>query len=132
MRIESDPQKLVPPGALLIAVRVNHKTGRAAHSLLMHEDVDPALLEAILKNANTMEIRRRKFTKLRLPPQKTGDPVRSFPHRIIVREDSATTNLGPGMARMLVSDVVAQLLQQTAASLPAALAAQAQDPLGPR
>ncbi len=113
MEDPTDPKTLVPYGAVVIAATYNAKTGDVKHSLLANDNLDPELLEQILRNASTMKITHKKFAaKVRLPPRRKGEPARSFRSRIIVRATAATSDLPRNVVRQLIPLVIGDFFKK--------------------
>lgn len=110
MSASSDPASLVPQGSILIGANIDGRTGDVDHTLLMHEDVEPSLLHELLRDADSLPVKRRKFRKLRLPPKGRERRARSFRKRMIVRRGRIITNMRADDARRLLQLVLADMI----------------------
>ena len=122
MREHDDPEPaprgsgkgLVPPGHVLIGANYNPRTGDLNHTILMNDDVDPAVLQEIVAKLGSMRVTRRRFGKLRLPGQKRGDLLRSFKSRILLRPGFATSSFNERLTRQIAGVVLQSFLHQIA------------------
>ena len=105
---------LVPPGHVLIGANYNPRTGDIKHTILMNDDVDPAVLQEILNKLPSTQVTRRRYGKLRLPGQKQGDPMRSFKSRILLRPGFATSSFNESLTRQIAALVLHGFLRQIA------------------
>ncbi len=120
MREHDDPEAaaggssegLVPPGHVLIGANYNAKTGDLNHTILMNDDVDPAILREILDSLERLTVKRRRFRKLRLPPQKNRGQMRAFKGRILLRPGHAVSSFGPGLTKRIAQVVILSLFRQ--------------------
>lgn len=106
MRDTTDPKSLVPQGAILIGANYKAKTGDLKHTLLMHDDVDPAVIDKIVRALPAMPVTRIRARKLHLPPKKQGDRARSYRHRLVLTPKRMETTLHDFTLAKTIADIV--------------------------